>query len=329
MKIHGQTNEMFIPDIESGSAASSLASQRSNEDLFVPAETFLLGGYSLQIGKNNVEWTAEIPEHSAYKGVIYIAPGFIETDDTIVPLRNALAERGYAAMTVTPSRRGDGGLGDCFRNPQEIHAKTMIGALRAIQESRLHQKLAPEIDFNKVLIVTHSMGGLAATQAIELGLKPEAVINIAAAGFGSPTVKELLRDLPRGLLPAIRHEVIPAVRNGHIDIGPRHIIKMIEHLVISPSQTIAEGISCLTTNNSELVRNQRALGIKIGYIALMHDVLVRSRPDLFKSGDIVDDYIELDHAGHFYPQKHPGRMADHIIAMHKRLTNPSLEMVSA
>lgn len=295
-----------MPDVEGGAATSGLFIPGQPEEKTIHRITD-----ELFVDEARIQFTAQFPEDLRYPGFTYIVNGFGGYKATSRVLRDALVNEGFVTCTYTPPRTSDNPSWDDLSDPQALHAK-VHGQLQSRLSS--HSKLArmPNadlIDVERALWLPHSMGGLSVARFIhDSPDSAEGIINLMAAGYGSPNLHKILWDVPVNAIPALRKELLPYLRSTHIDVDVKNLARIIAYYLHNPARTVGEAISCLTVDVREDISDIRAHGIFVGYIAAKYDCLV---PENSAISNYVDEYRVLTNAGHLAPQLKP-----HLIARH-------------
>jgi hypothetical protein len=268
------------------------------EGVFDAGEHFLFTG-EVKVGRDDVVWTLEVPENLAYDGLGIFVPGYSGIKGSSRGPRGSSADQGIAVATYKPARRGKSWY-ETVTEPQRLHAQTIGAVSRAIANSTEIRRNAPnakEIDNDKKLLLAHSMGGLGATAyALEDPDSVDAMIKLAACGYGHPTLRELAVDIPRGSHLGLWHELIPSLREGDIALSLRNVRDLVQYF--SHLRAVIEGNSCLRQDSRESVAALRQRGIYVAYQGYQHDILVRADPGV---ADHVDYHEIMGNAGHLAP----------------------------
>ncbi|MEO5627806.1 MAG: hypothetical protein ABIQ89_02860 [Candidatus Saccharimonadales bacterium] len=264
----------------------------------------------IEVGNDAVTWTLEVPENLVYEGLAIFVPGYSGIKGSSRGPRGAMASEGYATATYSPSRHGSSWY-ETARNPQILHAKTIkaIGKSVAAHEGLLqHAPNIKTIGDGKKILLAHSMGGLGATEyGIHNPEDVDAIFKLAAVGYGHPTLKELLQDVPTKAHLGLWHELIPTLRNGDIAPNLRNVRDMIRYF--GGVRALLEGNSCLRHDSRDDVAALREAGIFIGYQAYRYDILVRADESV---ADHVDHHSVMENAGHLAPIYKSQLVARHI-----------------
>lgn len=266
-------------------------------------------------GQDIVDWTAEFPENPVYDGLAMIVPGYLGVKQSSRSPRHALYENDIACVSYSPARVGEKVWYDGYDDPQAVHAETLLAIaydLRARRQDIIRQApYAEQIDFDRKLLVPHSMGGLAAPRyaLMEPGAV-DAIHGLATVGFGHPTLPELAIDIPKGVAGSIRHELLPALLGGHIEINLRNARDVNRYY--SRLRFIFEGLSCLNHRTEGEVARLDELGISYHYLGFGRDILVRPTNDI---ADHVASLTVMDKYGHLAPQVKADKVAKHIAGL--------------
>ncbi len=296
-------------DFEAASLAPVLQLHPPQEgDFDSGAHHFYQG--EVKIGREDVIWTLEIPENLAYDGLAIFIPGYSGIKGSSRTPRGALANEGFATVTYTPARRGTSWY-ETATSPQILHSKTIHKVGRAIFEHTEIRTKAPNADdlaLDKKLLVPHSMGGLGAT---EYGMfspqSVDAIIKLAACGYGHPTLAEIIADVPKGAHLGLWHELMPSLLRGHIPINGRNAKDLVNYFV--HLRAAIEGNSCLREDSREKVATIRDNGVFVAYQAYQHDILVRADPAV---AEHVDYHEIMPNAGHLAPIRKAKQVAQRV-----------------
>lgn len=269
-----------------------------DEEAFLfPPETVVIPG-AIKIEDQIVRYNLEVPESVAYNGIVGFVSGLGGFERTSVGMRKAMAQLGFATFNYEPARSG----GDPC-DPQQLHADTTMGIFADIGSRLDIRKQAPNpkgLEFDRQLVVAYSMGGLAAARCNGM----EALINVAALGYGSPPLRQRIESVPNGLSNCLRSEVIALLGNGHI--GPN--IPTLRHAFnyFLRWQTLPEVVSCVTSSVEAEVARLREDGVLVGYEAYERDIVV---PPNAHIDTLVDKYKVVVGLGHMAPVTHPEKAA--------------------
>lgn len=286
---------------------------------YLQQRTFTMQEQIILYGKS-IDITLEVPERPVTDAVAYIIPGFGGIKATSDPLRNELAKRGIATVSYSPGRQGATFLSDLLR-PQDLHTETIetVGQKVASNMTRYAKRLpaATGLDPFRKIMIPHSMGGLPVAQhAAEHPEFIEAIVNLAAAGYGSPKLGMLASDVPRGFIGGIWHELQPFSKQ-HSKSEARQLAAAVLHYYGSNlTRTLGEVQSCLTSDVRPLVKD---LGVRTAYLAFKHDILIPPSEEAVLG--VVDMYYQFDNMGHLGPQVKPAPIAKKIIEF--ALTEPT------
>lgn len=259
-----------------------------------------------------VEYTIEsAPDVVQYEGFGIIAPGFGGFKRTSRDLGHQLALAGITTARYTPVRRDDHCIWSRLSNSQQAHADTITAVAEDIAGDENARARLPNIDFDRRILLPHSMGGLATTQHAREAPsgKTEAIINLASAGFGTPNLPQLAETVPKGLHKAIFQELIPFITSGKIDVTPLNFWRFVHYYGVNPARTVGEIYACLSTDVRPEVWALGKQGVRSAFIAFEHDSLIPPNEDLH---DTVDYYEVMPDAGHMAPQLKAERVAKAI-----------------
>lgn len=286
----------------------------SSVETYETTPTTLFQGRVL-VGEEPVDWTLEVPEQLRYNGIAIFVPGYMGIKQSSRKPRNALANEGIAALSYSPSRGGGESRLVSLKDPQLLHVETLrLITANLVERQDEIVKTVPNgnlLDFQRFILVLHSMGGLAGPRfALQEAGKVEMLVGYATVGFGHPTLQELLKDIPTGLGGSIQHELIPAFTMGAIELSLRNMRDFIRYY--ARLRVISEGISCLTGNVLDEVEKLDDRGVPYHYYGFGKDILVR--PDQTVS-EYVTSYSLLDRYGHLAPQVKARKVAKEMAAM--------------
>lgn len=271
-------------------------------------------------GAGPVEWTLEIPENLAYDGVVHFINGFGATKESSRPFRKAAAQAGYATVTCETARKDGQPVTARAFHPQALHLDTIYAVSQGMRAHRDGiRKNVPNgktIDLDRKFLAPHSMGGLSATNfASKEPDSVDIIMNLATVGYGTTTLRNIARNLPNGLLPALKHEIIPAMQNGDLEVSPKHFWSEIKYFLTDTTRPVFEGLSCLRTDVRTEVAVLRSLGKGVLYLAFDHDILVAPDPSV---ADYVDIHKIMPNAGHLAPQRKAGKVMEEVVALHNQ-----------
>ncbi len=266
---------------------------------------------------NTVAWQAEFPEERNYEGLALVVPGYRGTSEAYEAFCQKLPQRGYSSLRYGAARKGNP------THPQRLHVETLKAIASDLDNraAEIRRKVpnGASLDLDRQLLLPHSMGGLAAPgYASSRPGSVEAIVNLAAVGYHPMQADELLSGVLRGGFGSLVHEGLPAVRRGHVKVNPRLVLSSLYHAYSHPSQTLGEGVSCLTGNVLHTTKRLQEAGVAIGYIAFEHDILV---PPHEETRQHVSEYEVMLGAGHLAPQCKPDEVAAEVISMHERLVD--------
>lgn len=308
----------IAPVVELDSAAGISMSVPTEEpaaeaDIFISAERTHCTSGVIHVGSEALKWTMEMPEDLRYEGLGIFVPGFGGFKGTSKAPTHAMAEAGIASLRYGPLRKGAAGRVESLFHSQEAHVEALEKVAADVLDHKGVQKLpnADLVDFSRFWLVPHSMGNGAATPfAINNSGKVEGISYLATVGYGSPTPFELPVLVAKGLLPAIRHEIVPYIRSGHIDATLRSVLQVLRYYSTNPVRTIGEAAFCLTADHIESTIKLGELGLYRAYIRAQHDILVY--PDEDKAG-IFNDFGTMPDVGHLFAQLKPRQMTTQVV----------------
>jgi pimeloyl-ACP methyl ester carboxylesterase len=292
----------------------------SKECLLYPQYGPLLAHGSIDIEHETVYWTAIFSENKlAIDGLSVFLSGFGAPKHTSTPFASELAVMGYPNITFTPPRRNARSRWQRTTDPQSFHAEAITAVTNSFRKQTTLRKSLPHgdtLDLDNELLITHSMGGLSASRYAQTSTRVQDIIHISAVGFGSPTLRDIMTSVPLGLKDTLVKEIVPGVRNKHVEISTKYILEMLRHCAVSPGQTIDEALSCVLEDVRPRHQELRKRGIKIGYLAAQYDTVVRPKANIARH---VDTYHVMPGLGHIAPQCKPNRVANAVHEMHKNL----------
>ena len=196
-----------------------------------------------------------------------------------------------------------------FKDPQYLHVKA-LGEIYAdlINEQKNIMGVIPSanlLDFNRIKLRLHSMGGLAGPRfALKHLQAVESITGYATVGFGHPKPFELAQDMPSKLPGSLKHELIPGITNGVLEFTARNLRDIIHYYM--RLRVIFEGISCIRDKTIKEVDQLRDHGIPYDYIGFGNDMLVRPAADI---AQYVSSFTIMDKYGHLAPQVKADRVA--------------------
>lgn len=296
-----RAEDLTLTSPEMGETAEIMPLHPHHEGVFI-SETQIVRG-SIKVGDSQVDWAAEIPDNPAYDGVWQFASGFGANMQSSEAFQHAAARAGNMTVVYGPARRDHARFWQRAQNPQKLHVMTLEAIADSLADNEEIKAKAPDINVNKKLMVSHSMGGLAiAGYAKENPKKVDALFNLAAVGYGQPTMGSLLRHVPAGLVASLWHELLPALQDGHIAATPKNAVNELRYFIEDLSRPFLEGASCLRQDVRPTVKKLGQTGISSFYLAFAHDILVPADPSIAKH---VDVHRTLPRAGHLAPQCKP------------------------
>jgi hypothetical protein len=253
-------------------------------------------------GKDIARWTLEIPEDVRYPGIATFIPGYLGIKQSSRSPRNAAAQEGIPTLTYSPSRDSGESPYDVYRDPQSLHVTTLQAIAADLRsrkdEIRTKHPNGNQINVDRKTLICHSMGGLAAPRyAISESWAVEAIHGLATVGFGHPTLSELAVDIPKGTAGAVKHELLPAMKSGVIEINMRNLRDIFRYY--SRLRVLFEGLSCLGGRVIDDVEYLSDRDIPYHYMAYGRDILVRADSAV---SEFVASHTTLEKYGHLAPQ---------------------------
>lgn len=249
-----------------------------------------------------VEYTEELATYpSATKAII--VPGFGGFKRTSRELRHAVAQDGMDGVSYDPLRKGTRTRRDKLLYPQVTHVST----IRAIHDDlQINEAVRHDhAEAYDLILLAHSMGGLAATDfALEHPDHVDMVVYLGSAGFGSPTINQLAHTSPRAVVGMLQHELVPFVRDRHIDVTPKNVLRVMRYYGSDRWRTAGEAASCLRHDMREKVKELGRQGIQTVALQFEHDIAV---PKADVEACTVSDTIPG--TGHIAPMLKPERVA--------------------
>jgi hypothetical protein len=266
----------------------------------------------VEVGGTTLQWTVQLPEEIRYPGIARIVNGFGGYKATSRVLRKALAQEGFVTCTEEPVRANDATSWDDLTDPQAAHVQTHRAVHDAIFDHPEFKESphAKDIAKEATLWLPHSMGGLSVARLVDE--KPDetvGIINLMAAGYGSPNILQLARTLPKGIPGGIKKELIPYLRSGHINPDLDNFVRITQYYARNPFRTAGEAWSCIREDVRPRAERIRNAGIRIGYLAAEFDCLV---PPDDSIADHVDTYREIKGMGHLGPQLKPNDITRNV-----------------
>lgn len=279
---------------------------------------------SVRVNGTEVHYKGYFPEIRTEQGLGIMVPGYGGFYKSSEPIGQALAGQGLANIIYDPARTDNSSMLNDFKNPQKLHVDTIRAISSSVRRNKTIKNWMP--DGNNAsqedrLIVTHSMGGLSgAKYAHENPEETEIIFFLKAAGFGGPTLSQLAKSVPSGIIGSIQHEIIPYLRSGDIEINKQNLSRVLHYFGFGKNARITrpmgEGLSCLWEDVREITKNLGQLGVKSVYIDAERDILVHPAPGI---ENIVDKYIVLKKYGHMAPQRKALHVAQLILKTRSEL----------
>lgn len=263
---------------------------------------------TVSIGDSPIDWSFETQEHLVDnpREIFPIFSGFGAIKDSSSPFANAMAQLEMGTLTIEQVRKDGRSFRERLFDPHKIQIEAMGVALESLQFETGIQ-ISNEPDGTKLVPIGHSMGGEPALRYAEEHHKAIlSVILFATIGFGSPNVLTILSKIPRGIVPAIKEELLPFLRCSEVPKELRVVAKALGYFGVNPVRTIGEAGSCLTSKQGERSSNLRNSGIPIIYGQPVYDLLVQG---IEGAKDSVSTVGEIPRSGHMILQAKPGRAA--------------------
>lgn len=250
-----------------------------------------------------VKYTVSVPEKTQDARPHVVVPGFSGFKKSSRMERDALAEdHGRVAISYEPARYG-GPIND-LRDPQKLHSDTISAIAQDLCTNKQLQAVqnGDKLDFSKLILLPHSMGGLAATRvAAERSNDVDAIIYKASVGMEQA---KLFRFFGR-LLESIPEEIGPAIQHGEFGeaFTPKEICqKAATYLLSNPLRTSGEILSCFRANLRPMLPVLRAYNVKTGMILFDNDRLIPAQLSFEHCGSEVDMCKRLPDFDHLAPQ---------------------------
>lgn len=282
---------------------------------FSRTDAFLVHG-AVKAGSDTIRWSAQFPQQLRYDGIAMVLPGYGGIKQTSRGLREAMVEQGVPTVTYEPARRHHGPWWRGFLHPQQLHVQAIEAITDDLRANPVIRRSMPNgsvIDVGRQVLLPHSMGGLAAAYYAERHPDTvEHIVNLAAVGYGHPTVHDIVR-IPLGLAASVRHEFVRGVMNGNLECSVRNLRDIIRYYV--RLQAVFEAMSCLREDIRPTISRLKDRGKKVGYIAFAHDILVPPHPEV---ADGLDHHEVLPGSGHLAPQIKARRVAAAILDIHEK-----------
>lgn len=312
---------MVISEADRASSGEILQPQQGHINTFgigkpletpetVPTVNTYIAHGTVPTANSLIEYNAEFPETLVYDGWALIGSGFGGLEQTYRPLLHALALEGFFAATFTPQRNDDHSLWEQLSDPQQLHVDTIEALASAVpQNPEVREILGPYRlpNFKRLLLLPHSMHGIPAARYA--AMRPDtvdAILNLASVGYGSPTLGQLAITTPTGIIQALKHELIPYLTSGDIDISIANVLGFIHYFAKNPARTAGELISCLRTDIRPVAEQLDNRNVKNAFIAMQYDCLIPPNDNI---ADTVDLYHVLPGTGHLSPQVKAAKVA--------------------
>lgn len=238
-----------------------------------------------------VHWMLRRPAEETPGEVMVLLRGLGTTLQSYAAFSRAAARSGHTVLATSSARHGSD-----RRDPHSANLDTISAAIDAASK-----KAGDSASFDNLLLMAHSHGGIPAIKLAES--QPDNVrliINAGAVGYHGLELGYITRNLPRGILLGLKHELWPAVADGSIEVSRKHLADFLHHNFKNPAQTLKELWSCMSHDLRPSAARLRAAGVLIGYIAFEHDSLVPPNPETASN---VDVYRVMPDSGHMAPQR--------------------------
>lgn len=256
-----------------------------------------------------VDWTLEVPENPTYQGLTFFVPGYLGIKQSSREPRKAGAQLGEATLSYSPAREDGLAWYKGWQDPQFLHVK-VLGDIYddVLQHKEQITRLTPGatmLDFERVRLKLHSMGGLAGPRfALNHSSSVESLVGYATVGFGHPTIWELAQDIPSKAPAAIKHELIPGFTTGAIEMNIRNARDFVRYY--SRLRVLFEGLSCIRDKTIQEVDSLADKNIPYHYVAFENDILVRPSEDI---SEFVSSFHVMKKYGHLAPQVKADKVA--------------------
>jgi hypothetical protein len=294
-----------IAEQTTGASVSSLAPICEYRATVVLDGAVRIGGASRPIA-----YSVEFPEELNYDGIVVLTPGFGGFKQFTEAERQAHAQRGFAALSYAADRSA-ANIRESLLTPQTIHSDTIAAIVKDLPNHTRLRRIpnAQSIDFGRLLLSPHSMGGLAANAfALRHRSQVDAIINKATVGYGSPTAASLLQK---------NHLATATELIGYFGISSteqivRNIVQFWSHYGRNAPRTIGEAASCLTQQSFLNNRQLHAEGVKQAYLGFAKDDVVPPSPVEKSAKGYFDAFRILSNMSHVAPQTHPLEVAQAV-----------------
>jgi pimeloyl-ACP methyl ester carboxylesterase len=232
-----------------------------------------------------------------------IVPGFGGFKRSSRKIRNALAQNEeFAAVSYEPSRHG--GIRNDLLAAQKVHIDTVNVIIQDLADNQQLQDIpaSHDIDYDRVVLVPHSMGGL---PAVEHAYRhPEDVSRIILMATVGSEAAVKLGFVPR-LGFSVKNELVPSAARGKfggIKDGGIMLSRAVKYYGSNPVRTVGEIASCMLADQREKIEALGELGVKTALYLLGSDELIPAERSASAAGDLVD-YVEIaEGLNHLAPQ---------------------------
>lgn len=283
-------------------------------DFAAPTDpTHLIHGFA-ETNDHQVGWSLELPDQPTYPGLLVKIPGFGGIQSTSRNFSREAALAGYATVTYEPPRHNDVDLWSTAHDPHTTHTDTLtaIDASLAKNPEAVSALAERGLDLHRKILTPHSMGGIPAVHYANRGdSQVDAIVNMAAAGYGHPTIGEIARHFPINIPNSVMRELLPGFRDGSIELSMTNLKAIVNYYV--RARALMEMVSCLREDIRPQAERVRTAGTYIGYIAFGRDILVRPTPDV---SEHVDDYVVMPKYGHIAPMVRAKQVVEEVRRLH-------------
>lgn len=264
---------------------------------------------SVTVGREALKWTLEVPQIPIYEGLGIFTPGFGGFKATSRAPRKALAHEGIASVSYGPVRQCDSSAVQRLLHSEEAHVATIEAVVDAVKNDDEATKALGYANINpgRLWLILHSMAGKSGvTFATKYPESVEGVTHLSTIGLGSPTIVQLVRSTPMGIVPAIRHELFPYAKAGEINPTLGSLWQAIDYYARNPLRTAGEAYTCLRADTRADIVALGQAGIQNDYLGAAHDVLVCPDDSVAR---YFNQFARMPGAGHLFPQLKSRAMA--------------------
>ncbi len=280
------------------------------------------------VGLGTTHYKAFFPEERNHNGIGYLFHGYMGFLKSSEPYGRALARAGLANVVVDQSHLSASAYED-ITDAQALHVATAeavfsdLGHNREITHKMPDGQQAVEEQW---LVSAHSMGGLGSTRFVEAHPdEAETLALLKTVGVNKPILLHIIKSALDGTaVGAGRHELIPYLKSGEIELNWKNVARMARYLGVGwpimndrrPTRAIGEGLSCLFANTRESLSTIGDQGTKRIGIEAGRDPLVAFAFD-FKA--YVDKYVLFPKYGHLMPQVRADLTAQAVLSAREDL----------